>query len=229
LIGKFVGHTEDNCANVTRLGRGGLVVIDEADVLATSSSQFGQAGVDALNDQIGKEKDLGTGTIFVLTGYKSGINALFALNDGLRRRLPNTIEFPAYTDAELRRIFVSMAAKNGYNVETKVVDAVLEQVKTARNYLRDKFANAGEIERMLDLMEDSRALKLDPVDCVDLLGKNPAGILQKDREPFRNFEADDVPVFDKNTRQFVLSAEPARSLHIVPFSNRKAPKKGGPV
>jgi hypothetical protein len=129
--------------------------------------------------------------------------------------LPNMIEFSAYPEKELKAIFISKARKEGYDFDSEVAEAVMHQVRSAKNYLQDGFGNAGEIEMILGLMEDSMAMRIDPHVYSNLLAKKPEEIGQQDKALFEKLTVLDIPVFNKDTRQFVLEPRPDPALKVI--------------
>jgi len=213
LIGEWTGVTERNITELFKRGRGGVIVIDEADSLAPRdafwASRNHEVAIDTLNALIGYEKDNDTGTIVILTGYEDGITNLLNRNAGLRRRFPNRIAMPAYDGDTLRGIFIQMLKARAYNFANDLVDGALKQIIFAKESMGANFGNAGTIEEFIDVMEAGRAKKIG----IDVL---------RDVASSKNFSSDfverlstlyleEIPRFDKNTKSFVVG-----HLSLVP-------------
>ena len=202
LIGGFVGQTEMLVRQLVNEGRGGLIVIDEFDIMAKSSgSTFDTRAIDTLNGLVDKERE--HGTVFVLTGYKKEVGELLDKNAGLSRRFPHRIAFDHYTDHELQDIFKSVCNRRGYEIAEDVLSDFGSVVSAALCALGDKFGNASTVETIVGLMEISRSRRFDDVLLSHIAngGSIPEYLLKE----FTRLDADDIPQFDTQNGIFKLS------------------------
>jgi len=202
IIGAFVGQTEVLLRQLFNQGRGGLIAIDEFDILAKSNgSSFDMRAIDTLNGLVDKEKE--HGTIFVLTGYKAEVNALLEKNPGLARRFPHRVMFEHYSSVELDEIFTAVCERRGYTIDEDIMVEFRRGIMDAQGRLGDKFGNASIVETIVGLMENSHSLRFDGEFLQSVL--NGGEIDDALKRKFRSFDVHDVPSFDIAEGVFKLS------------------------
>ncbi|MDD3371223.1 MAG: AAA family ATPase, partial [Alphaproteobacteria bacterium] len=194
LIGDHIGFTEKKIRDLFEAGRGGLIVIDEADALAqTDSTTFHRSAIDMLNSCLGNEKDNDTGTIVIMTGYPNGIAELLRRNPGLSRRFPVRYEFYDYTDSELTDICVAMIKARDYTIDPEAVPLFTKQILEAKKYYGATFGNAGTIETMIEAMEDARADDIGLLSLYKMLSDGTP--TEEDLHKMSRLGVKDVPIF----------------------------------
>lgn len=142
LVAKYVGHTAPKVKGVVERARGGVLHIDEFYAIA-SAPHFSQECIDALVDQLDTHRhDL----VCVVSGYADEIDSTLDMNPGLRDRFGYRIDFPDYGEVDLTKIFVSMAERRGFSVESS--DALIMCTKKLRG--SRGFSNARTMRKLLD-------------------------------------------------------------------------------
>lgn len=112
LVGEYVGHTAQRTREVVARARGGVLFVDEAYSLSRGGEKdFGREALDTLVRLMEEHRgDL----VVILAGYPREMEALLALNPGLRSRIPIRVDFPDYTPGELTEIALRLYSERGY-------------------------------------------------------------------------------------------------------------------
>src|SRR5205085_12255094 len=96
LKGRHVGDTENNVYELFQKSQGKVILLDEAYALGGTGAQetdhYGKAAVDALVHCLTDPRHVGIVVIFA--GYPEPMKRFIGANEGLKRRVPNVIEFP---------------------------------------------------------------------------------------------------------------------------------------
>ena len=160
LVAGYVGQTAAKTRAVLESGLGGTVLIDEAYALARGGeNDFGREAIDTLVKFMEDHRD---DVAIVAAGYPTEMQQLIDSNPGLASRFTRTIEFPDYTDAELVRIFESMAAAKQYRLDESGL-ARLAEVIAAQPRTRG-FGNARFVRNVFEQAVGIHALRLADVE-----------------------------------------------------------------
>jgi len=206
LIGVYIGTTEAKLTDLFNKGRGGIIIIDEADSLApqeSSPTKFHEGAIATLNALIGYEKDNDTGTIVILTGYESGIQNLLRMNAGLRRRFPNYIALPSYDSQTLKGICAQMLEARSYKYEVEILEAANKQLMAAKDHMGMNFGNAGTVEEFINVMEAGRAQRIGLTKLSQIVKARTADI--ETASKLSELSLIDIPMFDKEAKIFQSS------------------------
>lgn len=143
LVGSYIGHTEKNTSNAIDRAMGGVLFIDEAYQLSieNSDNDFGKQAIETLITAMENNRDK---FIVIFAGYTADMERFMSSNEGLKSRVPYTLEFPQFSAEEVAQIvvnnlksqwrfnedFLKMAVINEYeNLE--------DQAKTSGRYARN--------------------------------------------------------------------------------------------
>lgn len=128
LVGKYVGHTAPKTEEVINENSGGLIVLDEAYILASPAQKFGNEAITVMLKEMEKNN-----TMFIFLGYKKEMKEFIEKNSGIQSRIGKFIEFKDYTEEELLDIFkltVNNTNKdNNQSNKLKVSPEALEKIK----------------------------------------------------------------------------------------------------
>lgn len=152
LAGKFANANELAVKEIFEKGKGGVIFVDEAYMLA--NDQYGKNATDQLVKEI--EENRGD-TVVILAGYPEEMKQLMATNQGLARRFPRTIEFPDYSVEDQQKILRSQMA----NHNDKFADAKTEKIanEAIKNVSR-LGQNAGGVRNFHDALVLARSSRL---------------------------------------------------------------------
>lgn len=141
---------------------GGVYFIDEAYQLADGDSYGGKKVLDYLLAEI---ENLTGKVVFVFAGYRKQMEKFFEHNPGLSSRIPNTLHFEDYTDAELLRMLqfqMNQFYKSGIGIEDGV-DGLYMRIavrRLGRGRGRDGFGNARALENMFARIRERQSDRL---------------------------------------------------------------------
>jgi hypothetical protein len=90
----------------------------------------------------------------ILAGYKDEINSLLDSNPGFDSRIQFHIDFPDYSNEELRLIAKKMIDNKNYLIEDVALDKILKIIDLERQ--EKSFANARTLRNILDNLLTSK-------------------------------------------------------------------------
>ncbi|KAA8572098.1 hypothetical protein EYC84_002021 [Monilinia fructicola] len=173
---------------ILKASQGGVYFIDEAYQLTEGHNFGGKTVLDYLLTEI---ENLVGKIVFVFAGYRKQMEKFFEHNPGLQSRLPYTLRFEDYTDAELLQMLQYQMQKF-YPSPIKIEDGQnglymnIAVQRLGRGRGRDGFGNARALENMFarirgrqaDRLSKERKDGLSPDDNLitkeDLIGPDPS-------------------------------------------------------
>jgi AAA+ superfamily predicted ATPase len=164
LVAEYVGQTAIKTRKIVEKAKGGILFIDEAySLVSSSSNDFGHEAIDTILKLMEDYRD---DLIVVVAGYPERMEVFLTSNPGLKSRFSTTIKFDDYSVEELIRIFQNFAEANHYNIQ----DRAIWKLKSNLNVLSKNtdFGNARGVrnyfENVLKKQANRLALKVDPTD-----------------------------------------------------------------
>ena len=129
--------------------KGGVLFIDEAYAMDSPSAAA------VLIQEMENHRDE---VIVILAGYTEPMRKFLDLNEGLKSRIPYTINFPNYDADELTDIFRLMLKEKGFTATEEAV----EEAKYIFNKARyvDSFGNGRYVRNLLDRTIQNQAVRL---------------------------------------------------------------------
>ena len=159
LVAKYVGQTEVKTLDVLTRSLGGVLFIDEAYSLADhygdDQKGFGEEAIDTIVRFMENHRDDFT---LIIAGYQEPIESLLNLNEGLRSRIANVIEFPEYSDFELLEIFKIYVRKNSLVTSEAVNMAVSRLIRVSRG--QHGFGGARGVRNIFEAMCRNQAKRI---------------------------------------------------------------------
>lgn len=156
LVGQYVGETAQKTMRVIRSAMGGVLFVDEAYALA-SDTAAGDYGHEAIATLLKAMEDYRGKFCVILAGYKEKMQTMLGSNPGFRSRIQFELDFPNYTREELSQIAEEMATADGYALDRKARERVLDIADVRRK--EPNFANAREIRNILEQTAMCHALR----------------------------------------------------------------------
>ena len=156
FVGQYIGQTAPRTLEVCNKALDGILFIDEAYSLVKDnvSGDFGGEAIDTLLKFMEDHRDR---LIVIVAGYPDKMRRFIEANEGLASRFSKTVNFPAYTAADLCEILSRMAKSQGFSLpqgfETKVT-VWIEANKTAPGW-----GNARSVRSLLEKMREAQAVR----------------------------------------------------------------------
>ena len=132
LVAGYVGQTAPKTAEVIESAIGGVLFIDEAYSLVSSSeNDFGQEAITTLLKQL---EDRRGEFMCIAAGYPNEMEAFLESNSGMRSRFTHIIDFEDYTTDELCEIFRKIVIGQ----ELRMADGVMEEVRVLIEQVKEE-------------------------------------------------------------------------------------------
>ena len=142
LLGKFIGHTEDNMKEIIEKARGGVLFIDEAYTLIDSGDDSNDFGKEVLNSLLTVLSEPNPDMIVILAGYEDKMMNLLKFNQGLKDRFPFCFRFENYTKQELMEICHAILKERNF-ILTKEAERRIENIIEKAVAQRDRYFGNG--------------------------------------------------------------------------------------
>ena len=180
FIGTLWGDEERSMKQVLKMAQGGVLMIDEAYLLASKNENDpGRLVIQLLMNVLADEtqRDIAV----VLCGYKEPMMKLLDSNPGLYSRFPNKFEFADFTVEELLEITKRRLQEYDYRFTSQAWEkysGMLSQAYQVRN--PETWGNARFVANQLEriyIQHATRCVKHQPKDKRELLKITPEDIL----------------------------------------------------
>lgn len=180
FIGTLWGDEERSMKQVLKMAQGGVLMIDEAYLLASKNENDpGRLVIQLLMNVLADEtqRDIAV----VLCGYKEPMMKLLDSNPGLYSRFPNKFEFADFTVDELLEITQCRVKDYDYQFTAKAWEKYRQvllqayQVRNPETWGNARFV-ANQLERIY-IQHATRCVKHQPKDKRELLKITPEDIL----------------------------------------------------
>lgn len=126
LVGAYIGHTEEKTSRVVDNAIGGVLFIDEAyQLYGPHENDFGRLAIETLITRLENDRDK---FVAIFAGYTDDMKRFLSANEGLRSRIPRSIQFPDYTSGEVGDMVVARLSRSW------TIDAAHVRDAAARTY-----------------------------------------------------------------------------------------------
>jgi hypothetical protein len=167
LIGEYLGQTAPKVEKKVKEAEGGVLFIDEAYSLGTTTDRkesYSESCLNTLN-QLLSEK---AGTfICIIAGYKNELKKSFFTNPGLERRFRLIFSIPKYKPLELTSIFNKMIIDDEWKLaDSIIIDSQNSELCQFIKKNEDNFKYCGgDMEALLQNCRDAHSFRV--------IGKHP--------------------------------------------------------
>ena len=117
LVGKYVGWTAKQVANVFKEARGSVLFIDEAYSLCEQDGLYGDEAINTIVQYMENQRE---DTIVIFAGYPDKMQQFLDKNPGLRSRIAFHVNFDDYDSDDLFGILNLMANQSGMILDSDV-------------------------------------------------------------------------------------------------------------
>jgi SpoVK/Ycf46/Vps4 family AAA+-type ATPase len=140
LVGQYVGQTGPKTLEKIKEAYGGVLFIDEAySLFSSSESDFGYEAISTLIKEMEDNRDK---LVVIMAGYPGEMELMLSMNSGLRSRIAYTIDFPDYNSEELTEIFLEAAKKQGFSLTEEAKEKVNQLFRQYYDRRDSQFGNA---------------------------------------------------------------------------------------
>ncbi len=117
FVAGYVGQTAIKTKKMIREALGGVLFIDEAySLLSSSQGDFGKEVVNTLVDEMTKHNE---NLVVILAGYPKEMDELLKSNPGLKSRFKKFFHFSDYSNEELLQIIINYALHFQYHISSE--------------------------------------------------------------------------------------------------------------
>ena len=158
LVGGYVGQTAIKTQDVIKSAMGGILFIDEAYSLAsTSENDYGAEAIDTLLKAMEDNRD---DLIVIVAGYPELMDKFLNSNPGLESRFNKFILFEDYNDEELYKIFLLMCEDSNLVLDEGADEYLRQYFKKMYENRSKNFANARAVRNLFEEVITSQANRL---------------------------------------------------------------------
>lgn len=160
LVGGYVGQTAIKTQEVIQSALGGILFIDEAYSLASSSeNDYGLEAIDTLLKAMEDHRD---DLIVIVAGYPALMEKFLYSNPGLESRFNKFIYFEDYTADELYEIFMLMCSEANLSLDGPADEYAHQYFAKMCEHKSDNFANGRAVRNFFEEVITAQANRLAP-------------------------------------------------------------------
>ena len=148
LVAEYVGQTGPKTMAIIEKAKGGVLFIDEAYTLASSSGTGNSYNEEAIATLIQEMENNRDNLVVIFAGYTKEMQAFLNSNSGIVSRIGYTLEFEDYTEQELLEIFKLMLKKAGFKITEQALNKAEKLIKEAKMCVN--FGNARFVRNMYE-------------------------------------------------------------------------------
>lgn len=158
LVAEYVGQTGPKTSAVIDRALDGVLFIDEAYSLTSSSSKkdFGREAIETLIKRMEDERER---LVVIVAGYPELMKEFVRSNPGLESRFKATLMFEDFPISELKMIFEKLCASYKITPDFDVLSAVEAKLVERKANAEGHFANAREVRKIFESALEHQALR----------------------------------------------------------------------
>ncbi|WP_296880430.1 AAA family ATPase [uncultured Methanobrevibacter sp.] len=158
LVGGYVGQTAIKTQEIIQSAMGGILFIDEAYSLTSSSeNDYGAEAIDTLLKAMEDHRD---DLIVIVAGYPELMDRFLNSNPGLESRFNKFIYFEDYTDEELCDIFRLMCEESNMTLDEPGEEYLRQYMKRMYDNRSKNFANGRAVRNLFEEVVTAQANRL---------------------------------------------------------------------
>ena len=163
LVAGYVGQTATKTSEIIQKALGGVLFIDEAYALNSSSeNDFGQEAIDTLLKAMEDNRD---DLVVIVAGYDGLMDRFIHSNPGLESRFNRYLHFDDYNVDEMLAIFEMQCKKGCYELDETAREAVCEMIRE-ENTNSISFGNARGVRNIFERVLVAQANRLSAMETV---------------------------------------------------------------
>lgn len=159
LVAGYLGQTALKTKEKIQEAIGGVLVVDDADILFSQNNPTDSYGKEALDTLCKSMAEYQGRFAVILTGPTAGLKSLLSTQPELKRQLSTFIEFPDFATEELLTIATQFAERSGFSLTPDALNKLREYITKAKA-APALFGNAQEIKNLLEAAFKRQAERL---------------------------------------------------------------------
>lgn len=160
LVGGYVGQTAIKTQDVISQAMGGILFIDEAYSLAsTSENDYGKEAIDTILKAMEDNRD---DLIVIVAGYPELMDRFLHSNPGLESRFNKFIYFEDYDAGELYDIFMLMCSDANLKLDSAADEYTHQYFTRMHEHKSPNFANGRAVRNFFEEVITAQANRLAP-------------------------------------------------------------------
>ena len=164
LVAKYVGWTAQKVHDTVEKAIGGVLFIDEAYSLVSSTR--GSFEDEAIATLIKEMEDHRDEICIILAGYTNEMKELIKLNPGFESRIQFTIDFPDYSANELMQIFMGLCKKEKYKLSSNCEEVLIKNFEKAR--MQEDFGNGRYVRNVFEKTKFEQSTRIANTDSKNI-------------------------------------------------------------
>lgn len=184
LIAGYVGQTAIKTRKLLDENRGGVIVIDEAYILASETNKFGAEAIAEILKDMEKNE-----TSFIFAGYEREMKEFMKMNSEITSRLGIKMHFPDYDYEQLYEMLLNKINRMNKNKKYRLhfsEEAKEVVINVIKSDLKNKdFGNARYINNLADGILRNKAESVSNAstieDLLTIYEKDIPNILEKEK------------------------------------------------
>ena len=167
LIGEYQGQTAPKARRTIENALGGVLFIDEAYSLVSSSGSKANFGSEAIVELLKCMEDYQDRLVIIFAGYHDEMNDFINLNPGLKSRVRYYFDFEDYSEDELIQILYLKLNKLNLTISDDAVKTLKRIISF--NMKATNFGNGRYVDNLINNLLVKHSLNLSDTDDTNLL------------------------------------------------------------
>ena len=160
LVAKYTGQTAIKTRKAFMKAKDGVLFIDEAYALNSSTDGDDEFGNEAIATLLKLMEDHRDDVIVIVAGYTNEMEAFINANVGLKSRFTRNLTFKDYSDKELTKIFIKYCHDNRLTINKPHVVKVYKSMQKLLAKKENAFGNAREVRTFFEQTMQNQANRL---------------------------------------------------------------------
>ena len=167
LIGEYLGQTAPKARRTIENALGGVLFIDEAYSLVSTSGSKSNYGAEAIVELLKCMEDYQDRLVIIFAGYHDEMNDFINLNPGLKSRVRYYFDFEDYSEDELIQILYLKLNKLNLTISDDAVKTLKRIISF--NMKATNFGNGRYVDNLINNLLVKHSLNLSDTDDTNLL------------------------------------------------------------
>ncbi len=160
LVSSMAGRTADNTNRALQRAQGGVLFVDDAQVLARDEYNTWDPGTEVIQILLERISDPTLDVAVILGGYPDAMQKLIQSHDGMKNLFANHLYFVPYSATELQEIFERLCAEKQYDLIPAARDEASRIISGKSPGQQEAFSNARFVYNLFQTVTRNQAMRL---------------------------------------------------------------------